>query len=220
MVDQHPEITGKTIVLIGDFNPAIFYPVWFANEGLIRKKEAEKAEIHVVHPDVCSFTLEWLNFYVSRTQLSLETMQEQYEEVLRDLTLSTFKILRYTPIIKMGINTQSHWRINTTEKWHEIGHKLAPKNMWNKLFKNPGLRKLTIQESPREDGLKGHIQVNVEPSTHINPGLFFSINDHFEIADETTKSGSDEIMDILDKSWNDSCKKAKKINKTIIGEFK
>jgi hypothetical protein len=219
MEEHYPEIKGKLIVLIGDFNPSIFNPVWFANEGLIRSQEAVKAEVQISHPDVSSFSLEWLRFNVTRTQLVIETMQEQYEEVIRDLALGTFRLLRHTPIKKMGINTLSHFKLQTEEQWHEIGHRFAPKEIWKKIFKNPGLKTIRIEDSPREDGYKGYIHVNVEPSTKVHPGLFFKINDHYEVLDGTVQSGSNEIMDILDKNWMNSCKKADQIIATIMGEL-
>jgi hypothetical protein len=30
-----PQIRGLTFVLIGEFNPTIFQPAWFASEGLL-----------------------------------------------------------------------------------------------------------------------------------------------------------------------------------------
>ena len=30
-----PEISGVSVVLLGDFNPAIFTPAWFALHGLL-----------------------------------------------------------------------------------------------------------------------------------------------------------------------------------------
>ena len=45
-----------TVVLLGDFNPKIFHPMWFANHGVLREAEATEATIEVVHSDVCSFS--------------------------------------------------------------------------------------------------------------------------------------------------------------------
>ena len=40
-----PQFEGVTIVLLGQFNPAIFQPAWLAAENLVRPQEAESAEI-------------------------------------------------------------------------------------------------------------------------------------------------------------------------------
>ena len=52
------EIEGHSIVLLGSFNPQIFQPSWFGNEGLIRKEEADSAKIEIVHRDLVSFSTE------------------------------------------------------------------------------------------------------------------------------------------------------------------
>ena len=62
------EIEGVSIVLLGDFNPKIFQPAWFAAQELIRKEEAESAEIEVIHPEVVVFSLDWLRIQVTRNR--------------------------------------------------------------------------------------------------------------------------------------------------------
>lgn len=39
------EIDGATIVLLGEFNPAIFQPAWFGQNGLIGAQEVKEAKI-------------------------------------------------------------------------------------------------------------------------------------------------------------------------------
>ena len=53
------ERQGMSIVALGSFNPAIFHPIWFARQGLIRDAEAEAAEIQVVSPEVTLVKPEW-----------------------------------------------------------------------------------------------------------------------------------------------------------------
>ena len=61
-----PQIRGLTIVLIGDFNPTIFQPAWFAAQGFITDEEARTAAIGIIHPDVTAFELSWLKLQVDR----------------------------------------------------------------------------------------------------------------------------------------------------------
>ncbi len=99
-----PKIQGHTIVLLGNFNPKIFQPIWFSTEELLQKQEAEKANIEIIHPDVTIFSLDWLRVTVTPERFSAETTQESYYEAVRDLIIGTFSLLRHTPITKMGIN--------------------------------------------------------------------------------------------------------------------
>lgn len=211
MENSYLESQNFSIVLRGTFNPIIFSPVWFSSEKLIRREEAEKAVIRLVHSDLVTFNLDWLKLEVTRDRFFAETIKEPYEEILRDLVSGTFKLLRHTPLKQMGINRTKHFKINSVEKWHEIGHTLAPKNIWNDILDNPGLTSISISEATRRDGLKGQITVTLEPSRIVDPGIFISINDHFEVQNSKTTLGADEIIDILEKSWEDSSTRSKDI---------
>lgn len=218
MVQENPKIQGLSIVLVGDFNPKIFQPAWFGMEGLIRKNEVETADIQIIHSDVVAFNVkDWLSFNVTRERLSAETAQEAYYEILRDLIVGTFKILRHTPIKMMGINHTRHFLMDSEQEWHKFGDKLAPKECWKKILKKPGLRSLTIEDI-RPDSFKGYIRVTIEPSVKTHPGVFFQVNDHFETKDPENTIGADEIIGILEHIWDDSSKRGKEIIKTILLE--
>lgn len=211
-----PELQITAIVLVGDFNPAIFSPTWFNNQGLIRKGEAETAETQILHPDVSSFNLEWLRCQVTRTQFVIETQQESHDDALRDLAVGTFTLLRHTPIKAMGINTQTHFKIDSVDQWHRIGHSLAPKEVWKGIFSNPGMKSLTMEDSPRADGYLGHIRVDVQPSKRVHPGLYFLINDHYNSSTNGVGTGCDEIVEILSNNWEQSRKKSSDIVNNLL----
>ena len=211
MEKHQADIQGLVIVVRGHFNPIIFSPVWFSSEGLIRKEEAAKAETQIVNPDVVSFNLDWLRLQVTRETFFVETTKDSYEDVLRDLVAGTFKLLRHTPLTMMGINRHLHFRTESVEKWHQIGDILAPKKIWNDIFNKPGLKSLSIVESDRDDGLNGHIQLKIEPSARVNPGLFISTNDHFQVNDAESALGADEILDILENRWQESLERSTNI---------
>ncbi|MBN2535518.1 MAG: hypothetical protein JXB88_21750 [Spirochaetales bacterium] len=194
------EITS--IVLVGSLNTAIFQPVWFEKAGLIRPMEGQNAQNLVLIPDITTFELEWVTIQVVRNKFLVRSREKGHEEELRDLVLGTFKILSHTPLCMLGINSEVHYQVADEKEWHEIGHKLAPKDIWNNVLKEPGMRKLTIQ-GIRTDGLDGYIYINVEPSTirEMNPGIFISINNHFEIGDKDKNADAKEIVTILEKNW-------------------
>jgi len=82
-MQPRPEIQGVSLVLRGDFTPAMFHPSWFAVQGLIGKEEAEVADVKIVHPDVTAFEMEWLRMRITRDRFQAATAQEPYYEVLR-----------------------------------------------------------------------------------------------------------------------------------------
>jgi len=218
MKAQDPALEGLSIVLLGDFNPTIFQPAWFASEELIRKRESEEAKIEIINPEIVIFSLDWARLEVIRNRFTISTTQEPYYESLRDLVVGTFKLLRHTPIIKMGINIEMHFRMKSEEEWHAFGHKLAPKEIWNGILESPGLRNLTMEGNVRQDGLKGYIRVQIEPSTKFHPGIFFKINDHYEVEAPATTMGADEIINALENSWVESLKKSKNIIHSLLEE--
>ena len=209
------EIHGLTIVLVGNFNPIIFSPVWFAKNDLIRTEEAEKADPQIIHPDIVSFNLDWLRLQVTKDRFFVETVKEPFE-VLRDLVLGTFKLLRHTPIQMLGVNQNLHIRIESEEKWHKIGHLLSPKEVWNKILNNPGLLKLRVVESERRDGLKGIIAIELEPSKRVHPGLYILINDHYEVKDAANSLGCDEVIDMLSSNWETSINRGYEMVATLL----
>lgn len=211
-----PALQGHSIVLIGNFTPTIFQPAWFAAEELVRKQEAEEANFVIGHPDLLIFTLEWLRLEVTRERLIAETTMEPYDEILRDLVLGTFRLLSHTPIRFMGINRQMHFRMHSEEEWHQAGHTLAPKDIWDGILENAGTRSITIEESQRRDGLKGYIRVTVGPSTKIEPGVFIRVNDHFEVENPESPLGNSEIMSILESRWSESYKRSEEMMYSLL----
>lgn len=60
-----PEISGVGVVVLGDFNPAIFTPAWFALHDLLPRSVAENAGLQVAHQQVTAFDADWLHLQVT-----------------------------------------------------------------------------------------------------------------------------------------------------------
>jgi hypothetical protein len=210
------EIEGLSIVLLGSFNPQIFQPAWFAAEDLIRKEEAEAAKIEIIHPEIVSFAMEWLRLQVTQERFAVSTANSPSYEPLRDLVLGTFQLLQHTPVRQMGLNRDLHFRMASEEAWHAFGHRLAPKEPWTGLLDQPGLRRLVIQGA-RPDDFTGYIQVSVEPSRRVHPGVYVGINDHYEVQHTASSQGCDHMMDILSRVWATSVARSTNLANTLVG---
>jgi hypothetical protein len=213
---KDPEFQGMHVVLVGAFNPSIFHPVWFASEGLIRGGEADTAEIEIIHPDLAIFAMEGFRIEINKIRFSVSTTQGSLFEVVRDLALGTFRILKHTPINMLGINFEAHYKMNSVEKWHEVGHTLAPKPPWGDTLDAPGMRSLTMEEAIRRDGHAGYLRVKVEPSVRIIPGVYVNINDHFQKPSDSKTTGSEEMMVILENTWETSRQRSSEIIRTLL----
>ncbi|MEO0250328.1 MAG: hypothetical protein ABIN58_12555 [candidate division WOR-3 bacterium] len=210
---ERPEIKGFSIVLLGDFNPKIFQPAWFSAQGLIREKEYETADIRVVHNEIVDFGLGWCHIQVTRDRFVAQGDQEPYE-ALRDLVLGAFKLLSHTPVTKMGINTEAHFRVESEKAWHAFGHLLTPKEIWNEIMSSPGMRSITLEEGQRRDGRKGYIRVTVEPSVRVIPGVFFRVNDHYEASKNLP--GCSEMTSILEEAWTASRERSEEMILSLV----
>lgn len=206
------EIEGTSVVLLGNFNPSIFQPAWLAAHGLIRAEEAETAKIHVVHPQLSSFTAEWLTLQVTEDKFGASTSDVAHYEPLRDLVLGIFALLEHTPFSQMGINRQMHYKMPSEEFWDDFGHFLAPKAAWQDILVQPGLRSLTIQ-GLRKEIPDATMYVKVEPSVKVHFGVYIETNEHRET------SGTDaakKLMNTLKDSWQGSQAYAKRLAEHLL----
>lgn len=195
-------INAIQIVLNGDFNPAIFQPAWFASQKLISDAEAAAPDIRL-HPDIATFNLPWLNLRVIQHQIVASTTKESHFPALRDLVLGTFRLLSHTPVRQMGINIEKHYQFESVEQWNTFGHTLAPKPVWSKFMKDPGLVRLTmVDKAPRADP-PGTTQVTISSSLHVKPGIFFEVNNHFECESKPTSNAS-MMLAVLEKMYDPS----------------
>src|SRR4051812_2881060 len=159
-------------------NPTIFQPAWLASHELIREEEGESAEIRIIHPDVVAYSLDWVDLEVTRERFQVKTTATtETADPVRDLALGIFTILRHTPVRLVGINTEAHFKVTSEERWHAIGHTLAPDRYWTGLLEGAGVRSL-VMEGVRTDEHRGWIRVSVEPSIRLKPGIFVAVNDH------------------------------------------
>jgi len=216
MATADAEIEGVSIVLLGSFNPTIFQPAWFASQGLIAQDLSDSADVGIVHRQMVAFNAGWFEVQVTDDRFSVSSLTAPSYDLLRDLVLGTFRLLRYTPLRAMGLNKDVHYRIASEEAWHAIGHKLAPAANWEPVLKQPGMRSLLI-EGVRDDDLPGYIHVKVEPSLRVDPGLYVSVNDHYEVVDPVPAEGASRVLKILEEQWTNSQSRFVALHDWVLG---
>lgn len=202
------EITALSLVFRGNFNPSIFHPIWFHNQGLITEQEKEKAQEKVTTlSDLATFETDWFVFQITIDRMLLYTTKEPYFDKLLGLTISILEILPQTPITTFGINNESHFKIQDEKSYQDIGDRLAPKEkLWDQILTDPKLKNIVIEEKPRRDGREGYVQVKVEPSSRVKPqGIYIQMNDHFDVNnDKMVESGNMKAKSIMNESWKDN----------------
>jgi hypothetical protein len=166
-VEPQPEIYGASVVAVGSLNPAIFSPLWFKREGLLPQVEADAAEVEVISPPFAHFKLDWLEVLVTQDQLSLTASERHMFETLRDLAAGALRILAHTPVGALGINHHAHFAMPES-RWHSLGHRLVPKQPFEKLMVNPGTRSVILQ-GERPDDNKGTSTCRLSHQSKSNP---------------------------------------------------
>lgn len=207
-----------SIVLLGNFNPIVFQPTWFSSQELLRSGEAEKAEVSIIHPDVTSFTTEWLSLQVTRDRFIALTRSEPHAPHLRDLVLGTFMKLSHTPVKQMGINVHKNITFNTEQDWHNWGHFVAPKSPW-KGFDRPGLMSLTMR-SERSD-YPGYFTTTIAHQESCRVVVTF--NDHYEQS-EAPGAGNiavpaSKFVDLIENEFEKSLRTANDMLATLVKKF-
>ena len=221
-------IDGVSIVIRGSFNPGIFSPAWFLAQKLIGNEEYEAAEVQFISRDLSLFHMGWLDCQVTQDAMQLDTVKPEETERLRDAAVAVLRLLSHTPINALGINRSVHFDVESYERWHKIGDRLAPKDIWEGVLTLPGTRNVTIL-AVRPDKFDGSISVQVEPSVKVPHGVYVAVNDHFTLTNveeqPTTRSDgplqqalvppSSELIPIavgiLSDEWVDSMTRAEAI---------
>ncbi len=187
-----PEIDGAAVVLVGNFNPTIFTPAWFALHGLLPEDAADNADLTVAHQQVVMFNVDWFRLEVTADRFHVETTQAPHIRI-HDLVVRVFKEhLHHTPLTAFGINRNVHFQVESPAIRDHLGRTLAPVEPWGHWGRELGLddehggmTSLTMtQIDPEGRPAGGRINVTVEPSQRVGKGrtgVYVGINDHYAI---------------------------------------
>jgi hypothetical protein len=175
---------NASIAVLGNFNPAIFHPDWFAKKehNLIRPEEADPEKIKIINPDISIFSTEWFRLEAIRERCIFATEDASKYDALRDLVSGSFELLVHTPVKAFGFNRAMHFSFADEEEWHAFGNFYAPKQVWEKMLHNPGLRSMTIN-GHKEPEDPYTIQIKIEPSETTRWAVSIHVNQHYPCAE-------------------------------------
>ena len=214
-----------SVVVLGKFNPSIFHPAWFARFTLLPEPEASQAKEMLVTDELTKFRTDWLELQVTRARFMALSDDPSASVSLRDLVASTFSLLEHTHFSALGMNRELHYRVESEEQWHDFGHFLVPKRVWEPHVENPGMRSLTI-EGHRSGAPEARIQHKIEPSVRFHPGVFFAVNEHYAITahddEETAEVSQPEerrtLLKLLVERWEPSQAYARTVAEALLRE--
>ncbi|HME08770.1 MAG TPA: hypothetical protein VKG25_17060, partial [Bryobacteraceae bacterium] len=209
------EKEGASIFLAGSFNPAIFQPHWLGSQGLIRPEEAENAAIGIIGSQVADFQTDWFRMQVLQNRFTVQCLDATYYGPIKDLVAGIFSLLRHTPVSRLGMSRYFHFQMDSLEIWHEVGHELAPKEIWRPLIQAPGLRSMTI-EGRRSEMEDGTVFVKVEPSSLVQPGVFVEVIEDFVRFSEDEDQDAQWVPGRIGKQWDAVLKYAEDVAQGLL----
>lgn len=208
-----PALSGVDVVFLGQFNPAILTPAWFAMHELL-PCDVDFATLLAAHPDVTAFSADWLRLHVTKDQFRIHTSQSPHVR-LCDLALRVFgEHLHHTPLNALGINRQVHFRVRNMAERDRIVRTLAPVAPWGSWAgalgsdgDHGGPTSLTMtQVSPNDRPEGDRINVTVEPSAFVGndrTGVYVRVNDHF-VRPHDDGAGTRQLTALLKKHFESS----------------
>lgn len=215
-----------SIVLIGDFNPAMFQPEWFARNDIISVEEASIAKDSdgaplVVTPQITMFKTSMFEVRIEQKRFSVSCLKEPWD-LVKDFVGKTFEKLSGMSINAYGYNYDAHYYIGGAETLNSIGNYLAPKQYWGALFEDDinclesgnGLSSMKMLKT-KADG-KGRVTVMVEPSVHEKGGLFMACNDHNDVS--LDESLAEYVIPQIVESFDAILNNMRKIQEDVITE--
>jgi len=201
MTIVEPDSETFSIVVLGDFNPAILQPLWFSVNELISRQEADNADIDVIHKEFASFLISGIKVQVDHSRLGMTAMESQRGPTLRDLVIGTLLILDHTPLKAIGLNRDLVFEMESDEAWHGVGDRLAPKDDWIRILESPGMQQIVV-EGKRPDCSADRVHVRVQPSG--TRKILIAVNQHYQL--KTTEEAEvrerhNEAVRVLNDDW-------------------
>lgn len=214
MATYNPEEKQLNIVLIGNFNPRIFQPQWFADHEIISEADLnfinEQDEV-LIHKQVSQFKSSWFVLEVTETRLQMITTQEAYFEVVLDFLTSTFSVLHHTPIQQMGVNLSVIQNFERNEDITKFDKEYFPVGGFSKIDKEVQSFLTKLKFNNQE--IKIGTQCNLEISKITEKGYNMSVNQHFELGQD---ANGKEFVRTLGKNGRKSINSNNDLLKSII----
>ena len=173
-----PERQSLSIVILGDFNPSIFQPLWFSANGLVPEEETKDADISIIQKQIALFSMGKIQLQVDESRLGLTTIESPQGPILRDLALGTLSILEHTPLKAIGLNLDMAFVMESEEVWHAFGDRLVPKHDWLPILEKPGMQQVVV-EGKRPECAADRVHVRVQPSGL--RGVLVAVNQHYQL---------------------------------------
>lgn len=226
-------LSSSSIVLLGNFNPAIFHPEWFDRYKVLPIQETQWAEgekpkrieipykgTNVVIEEVPTFFVSPNRVYLQFPSLTIDVTLDRYIcssiksedlHLLKDVTVKMFNILEHTPVKSVGTNFGGHWKYKDDAQKILRGLFAKKDESFKKVFGDDysigGV--IAFQQKDRIVTLK------ISRSTFLEEGISFSINYHNDVIEPHQAKLA---VDVIRTNFEEDRKNSIKFVKELLGE--
>ena len=222
-----PERKQFSIVLIGNFNAALFEPEWFFRNGIISQEDVDLARDEnsvfpiVVTSQLTLFKTSQFTIKIEQNKFSVISETESFS-LIRDFVVNTFAVLGGYTIKAFGFNYSAHYNVGDMDTYQMIGDNLAPKKYWVSFLEDEvtgidrksGLADIQMIKY-KEDNI-GYIKIQLQPSNFIRPGVFITCNDHYQIDEKD--SNADNVITMISEAFEPRYEYMKNMHINLLNE--
>ena len=203
------EYKHASIVVIGNFNPAIFHPEWFKTQAILPEIELELesrpgATSLVVSGEICSIHFRSLRLDVFLDRWSLGTERPDWFGDLGAVVKSIFKKLPHTPVNTVGLNVVEHIPLPEGGLGEVLTSWLPCDRFGEVVGPNP-----SIGAVGRAEWNEFMSTVTMQASISVKGGIYVAQNFERKI------KNVDELADLLDARWSEVLERSKAVTKLL-----
>lgn len=189
---------AHSIVVLGDFNPIIFQPLWLSSNDMLPKKDVDEVENPIISREVTAYDVAGFHLQVDQQRIVISTRDDSRIPIIRDIVLGSLTLLEHTPLRAIGFNFELHATMVSEAAWHSLGHFLAPKKAWSDLIESPGMQSISML-GKRKNCSADSLSITVKPSRP--PSVVASINQHYNLLQELNRERNKKAIQILQEDW-------------------
>ena len=221
-----PDISACSIVLLGQFNPAIFHPVWLQSKEIEDEASSSDGEL-LTHRDIATFTIAARTYLIRADRFQIETHSIPWVSIL-DITTKIFsEHLFNTPVSAFGVNRTVHFKLPSVSSRIHLGRTLAPIEPWDDFGRSMdtddinltgGLQSLVMRRRTFVNGNTIETNVTIEPSIRVegHTSVYMHVNTHHALTDLPNGYGSEKAMTLLAERFDPSLQEADAIIDAIM----
>src|SRR5262249_39807895 len=148
---------------------------------------------------------------VTNTKFEAVCLESGYETPLRDLVVGIFAVLEHTPFEQMGLNYFVHEAIDQLE-WSRIQQHVFKRLPFETVLSTTSLQSLAV-EGNHDEAPGARLQIKIEPSVQIVPGVFTATNEHYQ---ESGPDAGRRLMEILNRRWDGARSYARSVSSHLL----